>query len=321
MTVTNNLPIIPHKIAIHRANEKIRESMTIAHPGLLCRWAKLNQVVGGHFRFGRIFTIAGASGSGKSYMLNMLRDDFAHKINDGYPRPYNILSFSLEMDAADEVIRSYSGNLGMSYEALLSAEEKISQTKFEEILNLSKTMVSTKIFFVEMSGNRDQMRSTVAHFNSMFPDAQLIITVDHTLLVEYLDEKSEVELVAHVAKFAMWAKKTYGALVILLGQLNDKIEHIERRSPEAKHLQYPTKTDIHGSKAVFMASDDVWIIHAPETLGLRYYGINDYPTHDLIALHVLKGRFSGRTGVIRFRNDFGKGNLIYPYDTITNQDF
>jgi hypothetical protein len=66
--------------------------------------------------------------------------------------------------------------------------------------------------------------------------------------MEYLDEKSEVELINQISRTALIMKKKYGAMIILLGQLNDKIEQPERlKTPQ---LQYPKKTDIHGGKSV-----------------------------------------------------------------------
>ena len=129
--------------------------------------------------------------------------------------------------------------------------------------------------------------------------------------MEYLDEKSEVELVSRLSRLALKLRKRYGAMIILLGQLNDKIEQPDRLQTPQMH--YPMKTDIHGAKSVYMAADDVIVIHAPEKLGLTNYGPRNFPTENLVAWHILKSRHAGNVGLIRMRQEFNKGNLIYPY--------
>ena len=71
------LKVISQRDAIDRANIKIKEAMKTQYPGLLCRWDKVNEAIGGCWHFKEITFIAGPSGSGKSFILNLLREDFA----------------------------------------------------------------------------------------------------------------------------------------------------------------------------------------------------------------------------------------------------
>ena len=155
------LKYISQTEAVKRANNKIRYSMREKYPGIISRWPKLNEVVGGAFRFGQTFYILGASGSGKSYFLNMLRDDFVSSLNKNYPTDYKILSFSFEMSAEDEVIRTYSGKLQTSYSELISSNKKITNEYYNKVVTLSKDVDNDKIFYVESTGNREQILNTV----------------------------------------------------------------------------------------------------------------------------------------------------------------
>jgi len=155
------LKLISQSEAIKRANAKIKRSMYDMHPGMISRWPKLNYAVGGAFRFGQTFYILGPSGSGKSYLLNMLRTDFVSKINEDYPDDYKILSFSFEMSADDEIIRTYSGRLGDSYGNLISSNKKINKAYYDKIVETSKEVDNDKIFYVETTGNRQQILDTV----------------------------------------------------------------------------------------------------------------------------------------------------------------
>lgn len=305
------LPILCQNDAVDQANEKIKRAMLDEHPGLLSRWDKLNKTMGGCFRFGEITAINGASGSGKSYILNMLREDFCNSDLNKFNRPFKILSFSFEMSAADELIRTYSSRLETSYSKLLSSEEKITQEYYQKVVAQSTNIKNDIIYYVETSGNREEIGRTVAHFNNQFPEHLLIITFDHSLLAEYLDEQNEVDLINRISRLSLFFKKQYGAMVLILGQLNTEIEKSERI--QNADLHYPKKLDIHGGKSIYMASDTVIVIHRPEKLGINIYGPERFPAKDLVAWHFLKGRLTGSEGMFRMKQAFSRGTLIYPY--------
>jgi replicative DNA helicase len=309
-----SLPIISQDEAIKRANSKIYYHMITDDPGIKCRWDKLNKAMGGQFQLGQVTSIAGASGSGKSFVLNMLREDFANpSLNPGHIKKLKILAFSLEMSAAEEVIRTYGSKLKTSYSQLISSYTKLKKEEYTKILQTSsKLKGKSTIWYVEKSGNRNIMMNTVDKFMNKFKDCELVVTIDHSLLMQYLDEKSEIELIVNVAKLAHELKKKYNATVIVLGQLNGEIERIERITN--KMLHFPKKTDLHGSKQLYHIVDNQLVIHRPEMLQISEYGLNNQSTKDLVAMHIIKSRHAGNEGVIYFRNDFDHSNLIYPYD-------
>ena len=102
-------------------------------------------------------------------------------------------------------------------------------------------------------------------------------------------------------------KRELGAMLIILGQLNDNIEDVGRIHNAAYH--YPKKGDIYGSKAIYQACDGVVIAHAPETLGIPAYGAMAFETRDLLAYHQIKQR-NGKVGLVRLKKQFDKGDLI-----------
>ena len=109
--------------------------------GLFTRWRGVNRAFMRYSRFGKVTMIAGASGSGKSAILNMIENDFInpdlnptfikHLDRDIYSPTFGqfigedkvmILAFKYEMSAGDEVLRTVSGKLQKSYGYLLSSE-------------------------------------------------------------------------------------------------------------------------------------------------------------------------------------------------------
>ena len=101
----------------------------------------------------------------------------------------------------------------------------------------------------------------------------------------------------------------------MLGQLNDKIEQPERINNPLMH--FPKKTDLHGSKMIFMSADTVMVVMRPEANGIDYYGKKRWPAKDLVAVHVIKSRLNGTEGVIRFKQDFEHGTLL-PWENVND---
>lgn len=125
--------------------------------GLRSRWPVMNRGQSKHFRFGNVVGIAGASGAGKSALLNMIRTDFTdfeeikiHKdeiaisiidtilqtsefkevgsylvrlpINGDVKFKSIFLHFAYEMKPSQEQLRTVSTLTGINYSKLLSSE-------------------------------------------------------------------------------------------------------------------------------------------------------------------------------------------------------
>jgi replicative DNA helicase len=304
------------KLAIEEARQAIEEGMKGEQLFLYTRYPKLNKLMLGGFRFNNFVFIAGPSGGGKSMFLNMLLRDFMDpQLNGGFKHPFKILHFNFEMSGGDEMLRSVSGKVGMSYGDLLSAETPVTPDQYARIIPELESLQNDKLYYVEKAGTRMEIRETIYKFHSHFPDHKLVITLDHSLLVKYLDEQTEVDLLSELGKMFIEVRKDLGALIIVLGQTNDKLEESRRR--ENPSLHYPTKTDIHGSKQVYHAADVVMILNRPELLHIEFYGQKRYSTSNTLFLHCLKQR-KGDVGLIRYTADFSRG-AIYEYKEPSEQ--
>src|SRR5690606_16280787 len=108
---------------------------------------------------------AGASGHSKSYYLNTLYQDFINeKLNKGFKKPFKILHFAFEMTAYDEVIRAASGKVKSSYRELLSVDQILSDDTYKETIAFLEVFKGSEIYYVESSGNWDQIEQTVLDF-------------------------------------------------------------------------------------------------------------------------------------------------------------
>lgn len=286
---------------------------------LKTRWVAVNKLLTGGFRPNNNYYIGGPSGHGKSYLLNMLRSDFLNrKLNYNFYKGIKILNYSFEMSASDEIIRTLIGDINQqggeaNYEELLSVNEKLPKDKLSSIKAILEGYNDTRQYFIETTLDVDDIYETTVEFQKNNPEDLIITSLDHTLLTEYGSEKTEVELLANIAKMYIHMRKQLKNINLILGQLNDKIEDPRRRQSPALH--YPTKTDIHGSKQLYHAVDAVLILLQPAMLNLVNYGPESIDTELLVALHCLKQR-KGSPGVSFLQNElehanFGPGDGLF----------
>lgn len=337
--VDNNAKPLPSKTiseAVDEAKGLVQTERSGEINGLYTRWRGVNRALMKYWRFNTVTVIAGASGSGKSAILNMIEDDFTnpqlnpsflgHSNKDIEPR-IMLLAFKYEMDAADEVLRNLSGKVEKSYSYLLSSQtitkfgplenESYNKVTDEEYDNYCKKLDSLRnkpIRFIELAGTVDQLYSTCAYYKEKFPNRRLVVTLDHSLLSQKLSEKDDLELTAHTAHTAIRLRKNFGALVIFLAQLNGEIEKPIRR--EKEDLHFPVKTDIHCGNQLYWACDNVIVVHRPELLGITKYGRlqgdgQSYSINSKKVIHWawIKSR-KNKTGHIWFENQFDRGGMI-----------
>lgn len=303
------------------ALETIDEERKGAQLGLYTRFETLNISAGKYFRFSNIYLFAGLSGHGKSAFLNMITSDFLDKELNPVEFQVLHLHFCYEMKGSDEMLRETSGEFKKSYSYMLSSEydkdtktyNTVSDDEFNSYKEYIHKLGKRPVFYFETAGNLVQLYNTVEYFSKHYPTMKLIVSVDHTLLSLKLDEDSDISLMAETGKTAVLLKKHFGAMVLLLGQMNNNIEKIERLKD--KTLHFPMKGDIYAQGQVFNACDHVYIIHRPEMLRIERYGYSQKPTKSLIHLLKLKARH-GRLGNVWFKEDFINGRIL----ELTNDD-
>lgn len=310
----SRLPIVDINTAIDNALKEVEEGIENEQQGLISRWPKLNKAALGNFRFGKTYVLGGMSGSGKSYILNMIRTDFLNRqLNVNFKKKYRLLHIAFEMTASDEMIRSVSGKVNMSYADILSSFKKLSQDEFNRVKYEMELMRNMDIDFIEVSGTVTEVENTILEYQAKHSDCLLVISLDHTLLTEYENEKDEVRLVTRLSRMFVKVRKQINCMSILVVQLNTEIE--EQNRIIKPNLHYPIKRDIHGSKAIYQDADFIFIFHRPEILGISRYGpviideVQGYETEDKIFCHVIKSRHSN-VGIIQYKQEFHIGNMI-----------
>jgi replicative DNA helicase len=217
------------------------------------------------------------------------------------------------MLSSKQVGRKISYRLEKTTQQLYSGLEDESLSD-EDIVNIEKEAIKIgryPIYYVDLPGNIDDIKSTVLEFQKLdfVKDKWLIITLDHALLTRSRQGEKERETLANLQYTFMELKKYGSNTIIQLSQMNRDIEGAERMANPSMH--FPSRRDIFGSEALFQASDYVIVMHRPELLQLRTYGVGNWPVANAIYLHFLKNR-EGDLNVLRFVNNL-KFNRIDEY--------
>lgn len=326
MATYKALPIKTSKEAADEARQAILEGMDPNEmQGLLCRWSKVNRAALGSWRFGFTYVVGGLSGSAKSYFVNMLRKDFQNKkLNPQFNKPFRILHISFEMKAHNELLREVSSHVNTSYADLLSAYkaetgETLSSEKYKEIDAYLRTIEDADVDYVEVTGNVGQIEKTIYDYQAKYKDHLLVITLDHTLLTDFENEKDEVSLVVKLSGMFLRVRNNIGSMNIIIAQMNGEIEKNERIAK--KEMHYPMASDLYGSKAIRRDADFIFILHVPYKLGIPRYGNKEfadgkigYPTKTpkgklIFFFHNVKARYSD-VALVRFADDLANGNLL-----------
>jgi len=279
---------------------------------LKTRWKKFNYTAMGGIEVNTIYTIAGISGAGKSAFLNSLESDLFDLNPD---IDFIILSFSLEMLSFKQIGRKLSYKLKKTTSELYTVTEPLSDYDFKKVEEESKKIRNYPIYYVDTPGTVSEIKNTIDKFREMYAkDKWLIIDFDHVLLTKGDGVESERNTLVNLQRMFIEEKKIGKTTIIQLSQLNREIEEISRITNPSLH--FPQRRDLAGSDAMFFASDYIIVLHTPEKLGIRSYGINNWPVDNMIYMHWLKCR-EGEPKILSFINNL-KYNSIEEYNPIIN---
>ena len=321
--------LLPYKHISHGVRstiDYIKKRQSGEEKSLRTRFKKLDRLLLDGIDWYRIFTIAGRSGSGKSVVLENLKNDFI-SLNDP---DFDILSFEFEMRIEDTLTRIASSEVGLSVKDIYSAGTKVTDGDVERVATSLEKIAESPIYYVDNVGTVTEILDTIMSFvntNKLKErDRGIIVTIDHVLLTKNKQGEAEKDVIDNLMKSLVALKKHYAALgirclFITLSQLNRDIEQGDRVTN--KNLHYPTRSDLFAASSVYYCSDYVLITHRPATitgLGQWYgppkknfpYGLptvtGDPVQKHLVYWHLIKERF-GETAIISMVENFKESKI------------
>lgn len=319
--------------ALHDINDERDENKQL---GLKSRWKALNIIHGKYWRFSRVALFASGSNHGKSYLLNMLAQDFAEvedykkdgiKFRDGlnsnYQNDVAVLYFSLEQTEEDEVTRSISRQAQIDYMDIISSNfnyetnvfNHLSDEDYNKLIEATKLIKNKPIYYITDPCSWKEILKTVKAFKNLNPDTQFVIAIDHLGIVLRGNATNDAEFTQECADSLVSLKKD-GHLVLAIYQLNKELQSIERISkPE---LHHPKSSDIYFINKIEWACDDIYIFpYRPELYGIPYYSRKKIPTKDLVVCAKVKSR-RGFNHEIFFKQLFNRCHMVNLNDNDIN---
>jgi replicative DNA helicase len=264
---------------------------------LKTRWKKFNDTCMGGIEPSSVLTIAGISGAGKSAFLNSVENDL-FELNPDVD--FIILSFSWEMLSFKQVGRKLSYKLKKTTSELYTTNIPLSDADFKRVEDASNKIKNYPIYYVDTPGTVSEVRETIHKFRELYAkDKWLIVNFDHVLLTKGTGLEAERTTLVNLQRLFIEEKKIGKTTIIQLSQLNREIEETSRITNPMLH--FPQRRDLSSSDALFQSSDYVMVLHRPEVLSLKAYGINNWPVENRIYLHILKCR-EGEPKILSFIN-------------------
>lgn len=323
--MSSKLPYRHISYAAKKAVEYIEGRRSGRIKSLRVSHQKLNNVTLRGFEWGRVITLAGLSGSGKSMIAEQWKRDF---VDNNPDQKFYVLAFEFEMLSTDQVARNVSGKLEMTTRKLFGAEDPLTEDELNQVRSITQKLGEYPIYYIDKIGTVDEIKETILAFSEEKKlkenDIGLVVTLDHVLLTHGKQGEAERTILQSLYSTCIDLKKQFDhedmkSMFILLSQLNREIEDKERiLNPK---LHFPQRSDIFGSSAVFYSSDYVIVTHNPSTLGLTSYGTHDNypqglpvknpqnPSKNMIYWHVLKNR-GGEPALLMMTEDFAHSKVL-----------
>jgi len=215
---------------------------------------------------GDIVVIAGASGAGKTFELQTLRENIMSKEINPDADNYVFLDYSFEMKLFNLILRGISRILGKKKKDVLLTEF----TEDEKPLanRYIKTLSDDRFFIDEDPCTSSQFLTQTSTFLEAHKDKRAVfVSIDHMGLFRSDGNKKET-IDSVVEDINILKRKYQNVYFILLAQLN---RSILARIKEKDITSMPNRGDVYQSDTMFQIADYLYIVHNPNRLGISQY--------------------------------------------------
>lgn len=214
-----------------------------------------------------IVTITGASGGGKSFELQRIKNYIMDKENNADAAKYVWLDNSLEMRFLSNIIRDLNQNLNKSKRKILTTE--FSREEHQLVSNYYKQISDGRFYIDEEAVTPDEFEKNTRAFLQQHTDKLAVfVTLDHIALQKNGsgDKKGAVDGIIEAVN--RLKKEFPNAIWLVLSQLNRTILN---RIKDNDIMAMPNRGDIFQSDTMYHISDYLYVCHNPYRLGINEF--------------------------------------------------
>lgn len=225
-----------------------------------------------------IVVIAGASGGGKSFELQRLKNTIMDKEVNEPADDFVWLDYSLEMKTLSLIIRDLNKKLNKSKKKILL--EAFSDDEKELVADYYKTMTDGRYYIEEEATTPSEFEENTSVFLEKHKNKEAVfISLDHIALQKNEGPGKKDTIDRLVESINIMKKKYPNSYWFILSQLN---REILKRINEADALAMPNRGDIYQSDTMFFIADYLYVTHNPHRLGIKQFSKVNAKTYEYL---------------------------------------
>lgn len=243
---------------------------------------------------GDIVVVAGASGSGKTFELQTMRENIMNIDLNPSAENYVFLDYSFEMKLFNLILRGLNKELGKSKKDILL--QKFDDTEKPLAKRYMDTLRDPRFWIEENVCTPEKFLEASKEFLNMHKDKERVfIAIDHMALFKN-SEGGKKDTIDAAGEAINQLKREYkNAIFILLSQLN---RQILGRIADNDNNSAPNRSDLYQSDTMFHLADYLIVIQNAHRLGINQYMKIDPSRFEHLQEHFTEP--TGRSGKVSF---------------------
>lgn len=275
------MPIKPLKSVANKAYSTLHKYQSGELTPIKTGREWLDEIFGGLLPMD-IVTIAGASGGGKSFELQRIKNFIMNKENNSNADKYVWVSNSLEMRMISNIIRDLNITLKKSKKKILT--EKFTDEEKKLVEDYYNNSTDERFFINEEASLAEQFESDMRAFLRLHVDKEAVfVDIDHIALQRDKNGNKKLTVDEMVEAINRLKKEFPNTYWFILSQLN---RNILDRIREKDIMSMPNRGDVFQSDSMFFISDYLYVCHNPHRLGINQFSKVNIEIYDYLAKHL-----------------------------------
>lgn len=251
--------IIKSKELVEDAIKELHNYQTGVYKPIRTRYDHLNYNLMGGLYPKEVIVIAGLSGSGKTYLAQLIEEDIFNTALNPNASNHRLVRCNWEMSVDSLLLRRLARETRLDIDEIRSRPFE-GQCK-DIASSIRKQESGANVYYMPEVATAQEFLEAMEEFLSRQEDGvHTVVSIDHVGLTKNTStKKASIDDLVAAANIL---KKKYRVTIIIISQLNRSIE--ERSDNRTGH--HPRSSDIYESSNMFQLSDATIIVHRPELI-------------------------------------------------------